>query len=101
MTLGIIVAGLALVTIIGFIARRRPAPNLSEWTVAGKRFGSITLWFLQAGEIFTTFTFLGIAGLTVVGGVAALYAVLFEGLGFLACSFCRLDYGRMAVIAAC
>jgi solute:Na+ symporter, SSS family len=97
MTLGIIIAGLALITVIGFVARRRPAPNLSEWTVAGKHFGSVTLWFLQAGEIFTTFTFLGIAGLTVVGGVAALYAVLFEGLGFLGLFFLapRLwEYGR-------
>jgi solute:Na+ symporter, SSS family len=97
MTLAIVIAGLAVITLLGFIARRRPAPNLSEWTVAGKHFGSVTLWFLQAGEIFTTFTFLGIAGLTVVGGVAALYAVLFEGLGFLGLFFLapRLwRYGR-------
>ncbi|MBV9170623.1 MAG: sodium:solute symporter family protein [Chloroflexi bacterium] len=87
MTLAIVIAGLLVMTLIGFVARRRPAPNLSEWTVAGRHFGSVTLWFLQAGEIFTTFTFLGIAGLTVVGGVAALYAVLFEGLGFLGLFF--------------
>ena len=87
MILGIVVAGLFVVALIGFFARRRPAPNLSEWTVAGRRFGSATLWFLQAGEIFTTYTFLGIAGLTFVGGVAVLYSMPFEGLGFIGLYF--------------
>jgi SSS family solute:Na+ symporter len=87
MTLAIVLAGLVVVALIGFFARRRPAPNLAEWTIAGRRFGAATLWFLQVGDIFTTYTFLGIAGLTFVGGVAVLYSMPFEGLGFIGLYF--------------
>jgi SSS family solute:Na+ symporter len=68
-------AGIALIGVLGFIGRRRPVTDLAEWTVGGRRFGSLTMWFLQAGEVFTTFTFLGVAGLAFSGGVAAMYAL--------------------------
>ncbi|HEY0807561.1 MAG TPA: sodium:solute symporter family protein [Pseudonocardiaceae bacterium] len=68
-------AGIALIGVLGFIGRRKPVTDLAEWTVGGRRFGSLTMWFLQAGEVFTTFTFLGVAGLAFSGGVAAMYAL--------------------------
>jgi SSS family solute:Na+ symporter len=86
-TLAIVLAGFLLIALLGFVARRRPAPNLGEWTVAGRRFGAVTLWFLQAGEIFTTYTFLGIAGLTVAGGAAVLYSMPFVPFGFIGLYF--------------
>jgi SSS family solute:Na+ symporter len=43
--------------------------------------GAWTSWFLQAGEVFTTFTFLGMAGLAFSGGVAALYAPAYGVIG--------------------
>lgn len=68
-------AGIALIGLLGFVGRRRPTTDLSEWTVNGRRFGAMSMWFLQAGEVFTTFTFLGLAGLAFSGGVAAMYAL--------------------------
>jgi len=36
--------------------------NLEQWTVAGRGFGLIFVWLLMAGEIYTTFAFLGASG---------------------------------------
>lgn len=69
--------GMAVIGALGFLGRRQPASDLSEWTVGGRRFGLITTWFLQAGEVFSTFTFLGLAGLASTGGAAAIYALAF------------------------
>src|ERR1700733_7308462 len=36
--------------------------NLEQWTVGGRGFGTIFVFLLMAGEIYTTFTFLGGSG---------------------------------------
>lgn len=82
------IVGIVIIAGLGFVGRRRPSADLSEWTVGGRKFGTATMWFLQAGEIFTTFTFLGMAGLAFSGGVAAMYAlpyvpIAYAGLYFL------------------
>ncbi|RDI64228.1 sodium:solute symporter family protein [Nocardia pseudobrasiliensis] len=74
-TLAVALAGMVVVAAVGLLGRRRPAADLAEWSVAGRRFGAVTMWFLQAGETYTTFTFLGLAGLAFTGGVAATYAI--------------------------
>jgi solute:Na+ symporter, SSS family len=79
--------GIVLIAVLGFLGRRRPAADLSEWTVSGRSFGAITMWFLQAGEVFTTFTFLGMAGLAFSGGVAALYALPYIPLAYVGLYF--------------
>ena len=79
--------GIVLIAVLGFSGRRRPTGDLSEWTVGGRRFGSVTMWFLQAGEVFTTFTFLGMAGLAFSGGVAALYALPYIPLAYIGLYF--------------
>lgn len=80
-------AGIVLIGMLGFVGRRRPTTDLSEWAVNNRRFGAISLWFLQAGEVFTTFTFLGLAGLVFTGGVAATYALPYVPLGYLVLFF--------------
>lgn len=80
-TLVVTLAGIVLIAVLGF-AGRRSTGDLSEWTVAGRGFGAMTMWFLQAGEVFTTFTFLGMAGLAFTGGAAALYALPYVPLAY-------------------
>src|SRR5438067_5766049 len=75
-------AGILLIGVLGFLGKRTPAAHLSEWTVSGRKFGAATMWFLQAGEVFTTFTFLGMAGLAFAGGVAALYSLPYVPLAY-------------------
>ena len=58
----IIFAFLALSIYLGIRARRGKDMNLEEWSVGGRGFGSIFIFLLLAGEIYTTFTFLGASG---------------------------------------
>ncbi len=46
----------------GLLSVRGRQPNLSEWSVGGRNFGSVLLWVLLAGEIYTAFSYLGAAG---------------------------------------
>ncbi|MBV9228517.1 MAG: sodium:solute symporter [Chloroflexi bacterium] len=55
-----------LVSSLGFLARRwRPGDlnRLQEWGLAGRRFGTISSWFLLGGDIYTSYTFIAIPGL--------------------------------------
>jgi len=79
--------GIVLIGVLGFVGRRKPAADLAEWAVGGRRFGALSMWFLQAGEVFTTFTFLGMAGLAFSGGVAALYALPYVPIGYMVLFF--------------
>ncbi|MCA1189453.1 MULTISPECIES: sodium:solute symporter [unclassified Saccharopolyspora] len=74
--------GLVLIAVVGLLGRRGGGFDLAAWTVGGRRFGAVATFFLQAGEIFTTFTFLGISGLVLGGGVAAMYMPSYLVLGY-------------------
>src|SRR5882724_6004171 len=57
----------AVGSFIGFYAGARYKMDLEQWTVAGRGFGALLVWLLMAGEIYTTFSFLGpVDGLTAV-----------------------------------
>jgi SSS family solute:Na+ symporter len=87
MILAFTLAGIVLIGVLGFVGRRKPVADLAEWTVGGRRFGAVTMWFLQAGEVFTTFTFLGMAGLAFSGGVAAMYALPYVPIAYVVLFF--------------
>lgn len=55
--------------------RRARAQTLSEWAVGGRRFGVLVFWFLNAGEIYTTFAVLGISGFAWAYGAPAYLAL--------------------------
>ncbi len=58
----IIFAFLLLSLYLGVQARKGKDMNLEQWTVGGRGFGTIFVFLLLAGEIYTTFTFLGGSG---------------------------------------
>jgi SSS family solute:Na+ symporter len=56
--------------------QRRPgAKGIEEWAIGGRRFGTIVFWFLNAGEIYTTFAVLGISGFAWSFGAPAYLAL--------------------------
>ena len=55
--------------------RRARAATLSEWAIGGRRFGVLIFWFLNAGEIYTTFAVLGISGFAWAYGAPAYLAL--------------------------
>ncbi len=73
-----IVAIVVLGTIVfALLAVRRIRMDPQQYIVGGRSFGTLFLWVLMAGEIYTTFTFLGIAGLTYSQGAPAFYAMAY------------------------
>ena len=72
----VIMSGIVLIgSAIGFLARYHHKMDLEQWTVGGRGFGLILVWLLMAGEVFTTFTFLGASGWAYSKGGPALYII--------------------------
>src|SRR5690348_355752 len=67
---------------LGVIARRGHAMTLEQWSVAGGGFGSVLVFVLMAGELYTTFTFLGGSGWAYGKGGPALYILCYLTLGY-------------------
>lgn len=65
-----------------YLARRGRRSSMSEWAVGGRSFGSFLLWFLSAGEIYTTFAFLGAAGWAYQYGAPGFYIMANAPLGY-------------------
>jgi len=63
----------AVGSLVGLLARFHHRMDLEQWTVAGRGFGLILVWLLQAGEIYTTFTFLGASGWAYSRGAPILF----------------------------
>lgn len=59
---------------LGVQARRGKDMDMEQWAVGGRSFGSLIIFFLLAGEMFTTFTFLGANGMAYEEGMPAVYA---------------------------
>src|SRR5262245_14641559 len=56
--------------------------DLEQWTVGGRGFGSLFVFILMAGEIYTTFTFLGGSGWAYGRGAPALYIVCYGAIAY-------------------
>lgn len=67
---------------IGILAGKRHKMDLEEWTVAGRGFGLIFVWLLTAGEVYTTFAFLGASGWTYSRGGPTLYILAYMTLAY-------------------
>lgn len=76
--LGVILAASA----VGFIAGRRVPMNLENWTVGGRQFGVAIIWLLMAGEVYTTFTFLGASGWAYTKGAPTFYILIYGTLAY-------------------
>src|SRR5271167_4022978 len=75
---GIILLG----AITGLSAGVRRKMNLEQWTVAGRGFGLIFVWLLTAGEVYTTFAFLGASGWAYSRGGPTLYILAYLSLSY-------------------
>jgi SSS family solute:Na+ symporter len=66
---------LGTVTAALLAGRRAVAVNVTEWAIGGRRIGALLFWFLNAGEIYTTFAVLGISGYAWAYGAPAYLAL--------------------------
>jgi solute:Na+ symporter, SSS family len=81
--LSIISAIVAAGSLAGFSARFQHNMDLEQWTVGGRGFGMMLVWLLMAGEIYTTFTFLGASGWAYSRGGPVLYILGYQPLSYL------------------
>ncbi len=78
-----VIAGIVVVaSVVGFYAGARHKMDLEEWTVGGRGFGLLLVWLLMAGEVYTTFTFLGASGWAYSRGGPALYILAYMPLAY-------------------
>lgn len=85
--LTVIVAIVAIGTAVGFLAGSRERMDLEQWTVGGRGFGVVLVFLLMAGEVYTTFAFLGVSGWAYSRGGPVLYVLAYLSLGYSASFF--------------
>ena len=67
---------------LGLWSRRGREMDLEQWSVGGRGFGGIIVFLLLAGEIYTTFTFLGASGYAYSYGGASFYILCYGALAY-------------------
>ncbi|WP_042347051.1 sodium:solute symporter family protein [Bacillus massiliigorillae] len=82
-SLGIISFFLLLALFLGIQSTRGKKMSMEQWTVGGRGFGTIFVFFLIAGEVYTTFTFLGGSGWAYSRGAAAYYVPAYIFLAYI------------------
>jgi solute:Na+ symporter, SSS family len=85
--LTIIFTLIATGTGIGFLAGAHRKMNLEEWTVGGRGFGVVFMYLLMAGEVYTTFAFLGASGWAYSRGGPTLYILAYLTLAYVVSFF--------------
>src|SRR6202158_4986478 len=85
--LSVIFTIVVLGSAIGFYAGTHHKMSLEQWTVGSRGFGPILMWLLMAGEIYTTFSFLGASGWAYSRGGPALYILAYITLAYVVSFF--------------
>src|SRR3954453_15145939 len=88
----IIAVTIVAVLLLGLRARHGKDMNLEQWTVGGRGFGAVLVFVLMAGEIYTTFSFLGGSGWAYGKGAPAFYVLIYISLSYV------LSYWLLPVI---
>lgn len=77
---------LLLVTVVGAIgfgrAKAKKNKTVADWAIGGRGMGTLLFWFMNAGEIYTTFAVFGIAGYAWALGAPAYLAFCSVSLSY-------------------
>ncbi|WP_405686838.1 sodium:solute symporter [Streptomyces sp. NBC_01387] len=80
--LAVILTFVLVALCVGIRSRRGRSMDLEQWSVGGRGFGSVFVFLLMAGEIYTTFTFLGASGWAYGKGGPAFYILCYGSLAY-------------------
>ncbi len=72
---------------VGLYAGTRRKMDLEQWIVGDRGFGMLLVWLLMAGEVYTTFTFLGASGWAYSKGGPVLYVLAYQPLMYVVSFF--------------
>jgi SSS family solute:Na+ symporter len=85
--LSTLLAIVAIGAAIGFLAGVHRKMDLEQWTVGGRGFGAVLIFLLMAGEVYTTFAFLGASGWAYSRGGPTLYVLAYLTLAYVVSFF--------------
>jgi SSS family solute:Na+ symporter len=83
--IGVFLALFLLVTGMGFYAarwKRGDLRQLDEWALGGRRFGTLIVWFLLGGDLYTAYTFIAVPALMYGAGATGFFAVPYTVLAY-------------------
>ncbi|NIX77756.1 monocarboxylate uptake permease MctP [Microvirga terricola] len=66
------------ITVLGFVAanwRKGDLDLLHEWGLAGRRLGTVVIWFLLGGDVYTAYTFIAVPALVFGAGAIGFFAL--------------------------
>ncbi|HEY7298987.1 MAG TPA: sodium:solute symporter family protein [Xanthobacteraceae bacterium] len=74
----VFVALFGFITWLGFAAaqwRKGDLDLLHEWGLGGRRFGTVVVWFLIGGDLYTAYTFIAVPALVYGAGALGFFAI--------------------------
>jgi solute:Na+ symporter, SSS family len=74
----VFIAFFVLVTVVGFLAARWKAGDLTqlhEWGLGGRQFGAVMTWFLVGGDFYTAYTVIAVPALVYSVGAYGFFAL--------------------------
>lgn len=79
------ITGIVVIATIAFalLGVRRVRMDPQQYIVGGRSFGTLFLWILLAGELYTSFTVLGAAGWAYAKGAPAFYILAYGALAYI------------------
>jgi SSS family solute:Na+ symporter len=77
-----VLAGVLLTGWLGIAVGRRASSTLEGWVVNSRSMGPVMTWFLLGTEVYTAFTFLGLAGFAYARGGGVFYNVATNDVGY-------------------
>jgi solute:Na+ symporter, SSS family len=95
-SLAVILAFILVSAVLGLVGRGRGPMNLERFSVGGRRFGVVLVWLLMAGEVYTTFTFLGASGWAYSKGAPAFYVLAYGAIAYIVSFFLLPPVWRFA-----
>lgn len=83
MTIALSILAFTLLLALGLSVRSaKRGMNLEQWSVGGRGFGTLLVFMLLAGEVYTTSTFLGGSGWAYGRGAPAFYIVAYGAIAY-------------------
>jgi solute:Na+ symporter, SSS family len=83
MNISLALLGGTLLLALGLCVGKARNLSLEQWSVGGRGFGTMLVFLLMAGEIYTTFTFLGGSGWAYGKGAPAFYIIAYGSLAYI------------------
>jgi len=74
---GVVIVVLAIGFLAYFWRKPKTMDDISEWGIGGRRFGTVVMWFLLGGDLYTAYTLIAVPGLASSSGTLGMFAVTY------------------------